>query len=235
MERPISTLAHAMVAASLTLTALVDVADAFAPALHTKVLHGKLFMAENKLTMIDDADEIAKPITFADSTAKKNVETAIMCHVDCLATISGTDYSVGYPCDNPVDVAYVDGDDEFVPVEVDEPIMDDIFPVVQNILEENYKDDLKLYRTPATLTLAGNLAVDDEADEDAMDDANDGESLAEMLLEFDHDGKEYCLVRPTDLMLLVAKADPNDEDGRILISDDESEEIMPILMEMLGI
>ena len=68
-----------------------------------------------------------------------------------------------------------------------------------------------------------------------MDDANDGESLAEMLLEFDHDGKEYCLVRPTDLMLLVAKADPNDEDGRILISDDESEEIMPILMEMLGI
>ena len=58
MERQISTLAHAMVAASLALTALVDVADAFAPALHTKVLHGKLFMAENKLTMIDDADEI---------------------------------------------------------------------------------------------------------------------------------------------------------------------------------
>ena len=58
--------------------------------------------------MIDDPDAIAVPIAFGSSSPEKEKgETTIMCHVDCIATVDGVGYSVGYPCDHAVDVSLV--------------------------------------------------------------------------------------------------------------------------------
>ena len=106
--------------------------------------------------------------------------------------------------------------------------MDDLFPICKNIIEkENADAKLALYRTPATLTLAGNLGIDDgdEDDEEEEDEDEDEGEAADLLLTFEHEGKEYNLVRPTDLMLLVGKVDEKDAERRVLIDDEESETI----------
>ena len=114
--------------------------------------------------------------------------------------------------------------------------MDDLFPICKTIIEEENADaKLALYRTPATLTLAGNLGIDDDEDDDEEDEEDDEGEAADLLLTFEHEGKEYSLVRPTDLMLLVGKVDEKDVERRVLIDDEESETIMPTLMEMLGL
>mmetsp|Transcript_33769 Transcript_33769/g.68125 ORF Transcript_33769/g.68125 Transcript_33769/m.68125 type:complete len:257 (-) Transcript_33769:1274-2044(-) len=201
--------------------------------------------AENKLTLIDDPDAVATPVAFVDESIKKSKgerrldeENAIMCHVDATALIDDVEYSVGYPCDHAVDIAYIEADDNgeegLILIEADDPLMDDLFPVCKKIVEEENKDaKLALYRTPATLTLAGNLAIDDVDDDDDQNEEEEGGEEADLLLTFDCKGKEYVLVRPTDLMLLVGKA--GNEDEMILIDDEESDRIMPALMDMLGL
>ena len=111
--------------------------------------------------------------------------------------------------------------------------MDSLFPICKRVMEEDNKDaKLALYRTPATLTLAGALGIDDDEIEE---DSEDEEDEADLLLTFDYNGKEYQLVRPTDLLLLVGKQDEANQEQRILIDDAESEQIMPTLMDMLGL
>jgi hypothetical protein len=137
-----------------------------------------------------------------------------------------------------VDIAFIeedeDGEEGLVLIESDDDLMDQLFPIAKELVEQDEAAKLALYRTPATLTLAGNLGIDDDGDEDDEDDEEE-EEAADLLLSFDFEGKEYNLVRPTDLMLLVGKADTDNEEGRVLINDEESETIMPTLMEMLGL
>lgn len=143
-----------------------------------------------------------------------------------------------FPVDNAVDIAFIeedeDGEEGLVLIESDDDLMDQLFPIAKELVEQDEAAKLALYRTPATLTLAGNLGIDDDVDEDNEDDEEE-EEAADLLLSFDFEGKEYNLVRPTDLMLLVGKADTDNEEGRVLINDEESETIMPTLMEMLGL
>lgn len=44
-----------------------------------------------------------------------------------------------------------------VPLELDDPMMDDVFPVAELIIEEEFGEELSLQRTPQTLTLVGEL------------------------------------------------------------------------------
>ena len=144
-----------------------------------------------------------------------------------------------FPVDNAVDIAYIeedeDGEEGLCLIESDDELMDQLFPIAKELVEQDEAAKLALYRTPATLTLAGNLGIDDDDDEEDEDEnEEDEEEAADLLLSFDFEGKEYHLVRPTDLMLLVGK-DTDNKDGRVLINGEESEAIMPTLMEMLGL
>ena len=146
-----------------------------------------------------------------------------------------------FPVDNAVDIAFIeedeDGEEGLCLIESDDELMDQLFPIAKELVEQDEAAKLALYRTPATLTLAGNLGIDDDEDEEDEDD-DDEEEAADLLLSFDFEGKEYHLVRPTDLMLLVGKEPlpiEDNTDGRVLINDEESEAIMPTLMEMLGL
>ena len=38
-------------------------------------------------------------------------------------------YTIGSPCDAAVVLCYFDDDDQLIPIELDEPMMDDIFPI----------------------------------------------------------------------------------------------------------
>ncbi len=95
-----------------------------------------------------------------------------------------------------------------------------------------------LQRTPQTLTLVGELEDDDEEefeeDDDlsAEDDDADDEEEVEVLLQFEHRGREYNLVRLLDPILLVGKVDENAPENRILLTPEESDAVMPILEEM---
>jgi hypothetical protein len=198
--------------------------------------------AENKLTLIDDPDAVAAPVAFrlADSEQKNTgkEESVIMCHVDCIARINDVDYSVGFPVDHAVDIAIIeedeDGEEGLTLLETDDPSMDKLFAIAKDLIEQDEDAKLALYRTPATLTLAGNLGMDyDEEDDDDEDEDEDELEAADLLLSFE--GQEYNLVRPTDLMLLVGKEDDDNKEQRVLITDEESEGIMPTLMEMLGL
>lgn len=66
----------------------------------------------------------------------------------------------------------------------------------------------------------------------AFSDEEDGdEEEVEVLLSFEHRGKDFNLVRLLDPILLVGKADPNSPDNRLLLTPEESDQIMPILEE----
>jgi len=96
-----------------------------------------------------------------------------------------------------------------------------------------------LQRTPQTLTLVGELEEDDEEEfeEDdsleASDGDEDGEEEVEVLLSFEHRGKEFNLVRLLDPILLVGRVDADGApDNRILLTAEESASVMPILEDM---
>ena len=108
-------------------------ADAFVPV-HSpasKTSTSSSLCAENKLTLIDDPDVVAKPVAFrlADSEKKTaGEESVIECYVDAIAKINDVDYSVGFPVDHAVDIAVIeedeDGEEGLTLLETDDPIMD---------------------------------------------------------------------------------------------------------------
>jgi len=108
--------------------------------------------------------------------------------------------------------------------------------VPQQILE--FGEELVLQRTPQTLTLVGELEDEEEFEEDdelshssEEDDAEEEEEV-EVLLTFDHRGKEYNLVRLLDPILLVGRDDPKVPENRVLLTAEESATVMPVLEDM---
>ena len=71
-----------------------------------------------------------------------------------------------FPVDNAVDIAFIeedeDGEEGLVLIESDDDLMDQLFPIAKELVEQDEAAKLALYRTPATLTLAGNLGIDDD-------------------------------------------------------------------------
>lgn len=164
------------------------------------------------------------PIPFVDTRGDNFID----CYVDSIATINGVKYTVGSPCDHPVALCMYDEQDELVTIELDDEYMDEVFPVAENVIEEQFGEELVLVRTPQTLTLAGELDIDDEEDEE--DDEDGEEEQVELLVTFEmDDGKEIHLVRLLDPVSLVGKYDAQNPNRRLLLTPDESEEIMPLL------
>jgi len=180
------------------------------------------------------------PIPFVDTTGNKFIE----CYADSTCTVNGVTYTIAVPCDYAVALCYSDNsssnndDDQLIPVELeDDKLMDDLFPVAARIVEDEFGEELVLQRTPQTLTLVGELEeeeeeVDDESEE-GDDDEEDDEEEVEVLLSFEHRGKEFHLVRLLDPILLVGKQSPDSEmDVRVLLTPEESEKVMPILEDL---
>lgn len=103
------------------------------------------------LTRTSD-DEEGVPIPFLDLEGNSFIE----CYADSVAAVEGTDYTIGVPCDYCVALCYFEGEN-LVPVELNDKLMDDIFPVAENIVGEEFGEELALQRTPQTLTLVGEL------------------------------------------------------------------------------
>jgi hypothetical protein len=180
-------------------------------------------------------DQEGIPIPFVDKTGNAFIE----CYADSVAIVDGAEYTIGVPCDYSVALCYFNDDDELVPVELEDELMDDIFPLAESIVGEEFGEELVLQRTPQTLTLVGELDDEDEEDfeeDDDMsvedDDAEEDEEEVEVLLSFEYKGKEFSLVRLLDPILLVGKVDPNVPDNRILLTEAESDAVMPRLEEM---
>jgi hypothetical protein len=99
--------------------------------------------------MNEDDDQV---IAFMDASMTRGID----CYVDSYATVEGVEYTIGSPCDYAVALCYFEGEDEqLVPIELDDPLMDDIFPIAEGIIEEEFGEELVLLRTPQTLTLVG--------------------------------------------------------------------------------
>jgi len=190
-----------------------------------------------KLVRVSSAEEDT-PIPFVDLSTPG--EDFIECFADSLAYVNGVEYTIGCPCDTAVALCVagkdgeLDDEDQLTPVELDDPLMDELFSVAEGIVEEEFGEELVLMRTPQTLTLVGELDVDKDDDDDIdEDDLSDEEEEVEILLSFEHtDDMEVHLVRLLDPVLLVGKQDPENPLRRLLLSPRESDEIMPILEEL---
>ena len=181
------------------------------------------------------ADMEGVPIPFVDKVGNSFIE----CYADSVATINGVEYTIGVPCDYSVAICYFDENEALVPVELDDELMDDVFSIAEMIVAEEFGEELVLQRTPQTLTLVGELEEDEEEDMDfeedgdmSVDDDVQDEEEVELLLSFQHRGKDFNLVRLLDPILLVGKVDPTMPDNRVLLTAEESDQVMPILEEM---
>jgi Protein of unknown function (DUF3727) len=181
----------------------------------------------------DHEDTDDTPIPFIDKINNSFIE----CYADTVATINdGTngevEYTIGVPCDYCVSLCYHGDDDQLVPIELEDELMDDVFLVAENIVSEEFGEELALQRTPQTLTLVGELEDDDD-DEDEDDDDDDDDEYSgdevEVLLSFEHRDKEFSLVRLVDPVLIVGKEDPERPDIRLLLTPEESSKVMPLL------
>jgi len=158
-------------------------------------------------------------------------ERGIDCYIDSYATVEGVEYAIGSPCDYAVALCYFEGDEQLVPIELEDPLMEDIFPIAEGIIEEEFGEELVLLRTPQTLTLVGELEESDlEEDDNLAGDINETEEEVEILVSFEEDGQEYHLVRLLDPVLLVGKS--GNENTRILLTPEESDNVMPKLENM---
>ena len=195
-----------------------------------------LYASSPKFRQIPSEEE-GIPIPFVDVDGQNFIE----CYADSIAEVDGVEYTIGVPCDYAVALCYFRDDEQLVPLELDDPKMDEIFPIAESIVEEEFGDELVLQRTPQTLTLVGELEEDDEEeddedfgvdDDDDDDDDDDEDEEVEVLVAFEQDGRQYNLVRMLDPMLLVGKMDEEETDRRILLTPEESDKVMPVLEDM---
>lgn len=172
------------------------------------------------------------PIPFVDARGSNFIE----CYADSIAEVDGVEYTIGVPCDYAVALCYFREDQQLVPIELTDALMDDIYPIAESIVEEEFGEELVLQRTPQTLTLVGELEDDDDEDDEDFDlddeDEDDGDEEVEVLLSFEQDGRQYNLVRMLDPMLLVGKADKEQTQNRLLLTPEESDKVMPVLEDM---
>jgi len=118
---------------------------------HHQKFMSALFMSEGgaKFEKIDEDDD--QVIAFMETSGDKGID----CYIDSYANVDGVEYTIGSPCDYCVALCYFDGDDQLVPIELDDELMDDIFPIAEEIIEDEFGEELVLLRTPQTLTLVG--------------------------------------------------------------------------------
>jgi len=195
------------------------------PNVHAKSCAPLFLSSESKFEKINEEDD--QVMAFMDTTGDRGID----CYVDSYATLDGEEFTIGSPCDYAVALCYFEGEEQLVPIELDDPLMDDVFPIAEGIIEDEFGEELVLLRTPQTLTLVGELEEDEDMDDDDLaSSVDDAEEEVEILVSFEEDGREYHLVRLLDPVLLVGKV--GDENTRILLTPEESDIVMPKLEAM---
>ena len=86
---------------------------------------GPVYMSRNENTLIKVPDDDDTTIPFVDTENPGFIE----CYADSLAEVNGVKYTIGSPCDNAVALCFFDDNDQLIPIELDEDLMDDVFPI----------------------------------------------------------------------------------------------------------
>ncbi len=77
--------------------------------------------SDNSLHKVPEDDDTAIPFVEVDNSS------FIECYADSIAIVDGVEYTIGSPCDNAVALCYFDSDEQLIPIEMDEDLMDEIF------------------------------------------------------------------------------------------------------------
>lgn len=97
------------------------------PAIQKSTTTTRLTMSpthsQDSLQKLPEDDDT--PITFLDVDGSSFIE----CYADSVAVVNGVQYTIGSPCDHAVSLCYFDEDEQLIPIELDEPLMDDIFNI----------------------------------------------------------------------------------------------------------
>jgi len=78
----------------------------------------------------DDNDDVDTPIPFVDIQNNNFIE----CYTESEASVRGIQYTIGVPCDHAVALCSFDTDDQLVPIDLDDPLMDEIYPVAERFV-----------------------------------------------------------------------------------------------------
>ena len=79
---------------------------------------------------IEDGGYSDSPIPFVDVQNNNFIE----CYTESVATVKGVQYTIGVPCDHAVALCSFDTDDQLVPIDLDDPLMDDVYPVAERYI-----------------------------------------------------------------------------------------------------
>ena len=92
----------------------------------------KRHTAENFLRRIPEEECI--PIPFVDIINMSFDDR----YADAIAHVGGVQYSIGSPCDHSVALCYFDENDEVIPVELEEDLMDKVFLIAARWVHQTY-------------------------------------------------------------------------------------------------
>ena len=160
---------------------------------------------------------------------------SLACYVEHYFEAEGQKYVVLLPVDFPVEIFAwrASGDEEeLVPINNEEPEIDDIFPLAKAVLAEQ---NLTLKRTALSLTAGGEMPDIDEDEESleyeevAIEELGDDDDYEELqwLATFYQEEQGYSIYAPLNPLFIVAR---QVEEGKAeLLSDEEQNKLEPML------
>ncbi len=80
-----------------------------------------LMSSDNTLHKVPEDDDTPIPFLEVDNSS------FIECYADSIAIVDGVEYTIGSPCDHAVALCYFDEDEQLIPIELDEDLMDEIY------------------------------------------------------------------------------------------------------------
>jgi hypothetical protein len=143
----------------------------------------------------------------------------LLCFLEQLIPLDGSDYVLLTPVDTPVCLFRLD--DETDPVLIDSvDASEPILSVADVVLQEH---DLTLVRSAVTLTVSGEL---DEPEPEELDDedGDDETETYELLVSFLVNDQEYGLYIPLDPFFVVARMQGSEA---VLVEGEEFERVQP--------
>ena len=132
--------------------------------------------------------------------AKDSTGRELLCFLEQSIPIDNTEYALLTPVDTPVSLFRLNDDDDpelIETIEKNEPILE-----VAEVMLQEY--DLRLIRSPLTLTVSGELEEPEpeELEEEEFDEESE---TYELLVSFKVKEEEYGLYIPLDPFFIVAK------------------------------
>ncbi|MEO0458175.1 MAG: DUF3727 domain-containing protein [Cyanobacteria bacterium P01_A01_bin.114] len=175
-------------------------------------------------------DEFAPPtVTLTDELG-----LTLDCSIEKTLTVEEQDYLLLLPVNAPIEIFVwqSEEDEEELLADVDDALIDTLFPTARAVLAEL---DLLLQRSAHTLTAAGELPDPQDDSCFSLEVANDdGEPTLDefqMLASFFHKDEQYTLCTPLEPLLFFAKRDR--KGNTTLLSPEEFEQIQSQLEDQL--